>query len=657
MILMTSTEDSLSDGEIVEAQDEKVILSPRLHQQYNRSSTRYRSDIYKTDRYGDHRLDEKSRTIKYRTPESGRSELSADGPRSIGKVSQSKQDRNHDRSDLRPAKKLKASNSPVSEANNVTELTSQDYDDYYIEQQEPDEEAIRTERKRRREAILAKYRNESATPPSEPVSIPTPNAELLSSRDRTPETVTVSPEFNLQANPTLSVGLTDGRSAVDYDPVDDRKEILQYSKEPTAFKVENDIENKSSENEVVSFQRKDENHEDDIDDMFDVGSSDSENDIFADTSISSRRKSINPGEIPVVQQKAVNSLHDNFDDDEGYYRVIIGELLDGRYHVQANLGKGMFSSVVKAVDNQHSDGTQVAIKIIRNNDIMHKAGMKEMGILESLNSSDPDDKKHLIRLLRHFDHKGHLCLVFESMSINLREVLKRFGRDVGISLPAVRAYAQQMFLALLHLRRNNILHADIKPDNILVNENRAMLKVCDLGSASDVSENDITPYLVSRFYRAPEVILGLPYDFAIDTWSIGCTLYELYTGRILFPGNSNNNMLKVIMDTKGFLPQKLLRRGGKCVNLHFDQNLNFLSRETDRVTGKLVTKVVPYMSPSGTIGMVPKDIKGKILSASGKSEDKRTLASFIDLVEKCTTLIPEKRLTPSEALRHPFLKG
>ncbi len=109
-----------------------------------------------------------------------------------------------------------------------------------------------------------------------------------------------------------------------------------------------------------------------------------------------------------------------------------------------------------------------------------------------------------------------------SVSINLREVLKKFGRDVGINLKAVRAYAQQMFLGLSLLRKCSILHADLKPDNVLVggwsllywlkfinplkvNESRNVLKICDLGSASDASENEITQYLVSRFYRAPEI--------------------------------------------------------------------------------------------------------------------------------------------------------
>jgi serine/threonine protein kinase len=97
--------------------------------------------------------------------------------------------------------------------------------------------------------------------------------------------------------------------------------------------------------------------------------------------------------------------------------------------------------------------------------------------------------------------------------MNLREVLKRYGKDVGINIKAVRVYAQQLFLALSLLKKCNILHADIKPDNILVTESKNTLKLCDLGSASDADDNDITPYLVSRFYRAPEISKCLGWHF------------------------------------------------------------------------------------------------------------------------------------------------
>lgn len=352
--------------------------------------------------------------------------------------------------------------------------------------------------------------------------------------------------------------------------------------------------------------------------------------------------------VPVRVANAIDmSMLDDWDDADGYYKVILGELLDGRYHVQSNLGKGMFSGVVRATDK--STERLVAIKIIRNNDTMKKAGFKEIEILQQLNSHDLEDKKHLIRLERTFEHKLHLCMVFENLSLNLREVLKKFGRDVGINLKAVRAYAQQMFLGLSLLRKCNILHADIKPDNILVNDSRNMLKICDLGSASDAKENQITQYLVSRFYRAPEIILGLDYDFAIDMWSIGCTLFELYTGKILFTGRSNNQMLRAIMDCRGKFNHRMLRKA-RFGGYHFDDLLNFRSVEKDGLSGKDTIRVLNLSRPT-------RDLRKRLISNVKGMDDTemKELNLFVDLLDRCLHLNPEKRCTPAEALRHPFI--
>jgi serine/threonine-protein kinase PRP4 len=89
--------------------------------------------------------------------------------------------------------------------------------------------------------------------------------------------------------------------------------------------------------------------------------------------------------------------------------------------------------------------------------------------------------------------------------MDLRSIIKKFGKENGLNIKAVRIYSQHLFEALSLLKTCNIIHADIKPDNMLVSKNKNTLKLCDLGSASDVSENEITPYLVSRFYRAPEI--------------------------------------------------------------------------------------------------------------------------------------------------------
>ncbi|KAI0312332.1 kinase-like domain-containing protein, partial [Amylostereum chailletii] len=343
-------------------------------------------------------------------------------------------------------------------------------------------------------------------------------------------------------------------------------------------------------------------------------------------------------------------------DPEGYYQIILGEQLDGgRYQVFSSLGKGMFANVVRARVLQSDSGEigkEVAIKIIRSQESMYKAGLKEVQILNKLKQADPDDKKHIVRLERTFEHRGHLCLVFESLSMNLRDVVKRFGKDVGLNIRAVRAYAHQLFLALSLLRKSNIMHADIKPDNILVNEQKTLLKLCDLGSASDASENDITPYLVSRFYRAPEIILGIPYDPALDVWSVGCTLYELYTGKILFPGRSNNQMILLMMELKGRFNSKMIKKASFGSNF-FDDMGGFDSVEQDRVTGGDVIRKVHIAKPG-------RDLRARLMppaSAQLKDDERKLLSSFVDLLDKCLSLDPARRISPKEALVHPFIRG
>lgn len=341
------------------------------------------------------------------------------------------------------------------------------------------------------------------------------------------------------------------------------------------------------------------------------------------------------------------ALRENWDDAEGYYRVRIGEVLDDRYTVFGYTGQGVFSNVVRARDSSRSN-QEVAIKIIRSNEVMHKTGLKELDMLRKLNDTDPDDRLHCLRLYRSFNHKSHLCLVFEALSMNLREVIKKYGKDIGLHVKAVRSYAQQLFLALKLLKKCNILHADIKPDNILVNESKLVLKLCDFGSASLSHENEITPYLVSRFYRAPEIILGLPYDFAIDMWSAAVTLYELYTGKIMFPGKSNNQMLKYFMDVKGKFANKLIRRA-QFKDQHFDPDCNFMYVEIDKVTEREKVVLLNNMQPS-------RDLQAELLSGQRLPPDQhKKVKQLCDLLDKALQTDPSKRLTISQALAHPFI--
>merc|ERR1719171_635508 len=187
--------------------------------------------------------------------------------------------------------------------------------------------------------------------------------------------------------------------------------------------------------------------------------------------------------------------------------------------------------------------------------MMRKAAEKEIELLKLLNRTDKGNKKNVIRLLKEFDYRDHLCLVFECMWDNMRAALKKYTKDKRMSLKAVRAYTRQLLIALQHVHRLQIIHADIKPDNILISAGHNIVKICDLGSAMELTEVEVTPYLVSRFYRAPEIVLGMKYGPPSDTFAMGASLCELFTGKIMFPGKSNNDMLRHFMEWKGKPPQ------------------------------------------------------------------------------------------------------
>ena len=97
--------------------------------------------------------------------------------------------------------------------------------------------------------------------------------------------------------------------------------------------------------------------------------------------------------------------------------------------------------------------------------------------------------------------------------------------------------------------------------------------------------------------NSPLIVLGMPYDYGIDIWSVGCTLFELYTGKILFTGRSNNQMLRAIMECRGKFSHKILRRA-QFAGLHFDDLLNFRSVEKDRLSGKVRYSCLIYAQPA-----------------------------------------------------------
>ncbi|KAI3453012.1 hypothetical protein Pfo_009675 [Paulownia fortunei] len=484
------------------------------------------------------------------------------------------------------------------------------------EQEEDDLERIKEESRRRRQAILEKYKNQHAEQQTETQSEVMVKEQVGQSSDQVESAEVIVENIDIRVE---GIDIYDAESS------------FSVGKSP----AQNGLSAIERPNGTGGLGEGTPKSERSVDMFCD--------DIFGESPAGVRK--MGKGDGVAIE---TSGLHDNWDDAEGYYGYRLGEILDGRYEIVATHGKGVFSIVVRAKDLKAKTGEpeEVAIKIIRSNETMYKAGMEELVILKKLVGADPENKRHCVRFLSTFKYRNHLCLVFESLHMNLREVLKKFGRNIGLKLTAVRAYAKQLFIALKHLKNCGVLHSDIKPDNMLVNEAKNVLKLCDFGNAMFAGKNEITPYLVSRFYRAPEIILGLPYDHPMDIWSVGCCLFELYTGKVLFPGLTNNDMLRFHMELKGPFPKKMLRKGG-FVDHHFDQDLNFLATEEDPVTKKAIRRLL--------VNIKPKDFGTLILGSPG--EDPKMVANFKDLMEKFFVLDPDKRLNVSQALSHPFITG
>ena len=249
--------------------------------------------------------------------------------------------------------------------------------------------------------------------------------------------------------------------------------------------------------------------------------------------------------------------NDGYDDENHDYIIRSGEKFLDRYEIDSLIGRGSFGQVVKAFD--HEDQAHVAIKIIKNKKPFLVQAQIEVRLLELMNRTDSDDKYHVVKLKNHFMWRNHLCLVFELLSYNLYDLLRNTNFR-GVSLNLTRKFAQQIATALLFLSwpELKIIHCDLKPENILLcNPKRSAIKIVDFGSSCQLGQR-IYQYIQSRFYRSPEVLLGIPYDLAIDMWSLGCILVEMHTGEPLFSGANEVDQMNKIVEVLGLPPKHVL---------------------------------------------------------------------------------------------------
>jgi dual specificity tyrosine-phosphorylation-regulated kinase 2/3/4 len=237
----------------------------------------------------------------------------------------------------------------------------------------------------------------------------------------------------------------------------------------------------------------------------------------------------------------------------------------------------------------------------------------------------------MINFTQSFYFRGHLCISTELLGINLYEFIKAHEFK-GFPLVLIRRFTKQILSSLVLLKGKRVIHCDLKPENILLaHPLHSEIKVIDFGSSCFENEKVYT-YIQSRFYRSPEVILGMSYGIPIDMWSLGCILAELYTGYPIFPGENEQEQLACIMEIFG-PPEKHLIEKSSRRKLFFD------SLGKPRVT---VSSKGRRRRPSS-----------RTLQSALKCDDE----AFLDFLTQCLRWDPEKRLKPDQAIQHEYLTG
>jgi dual specificity tyrosine-phosphorylation-regulated kinase 2/3/4 len=328
-----------------------------------------------------------------------------------------------------------------------------------------------------------------------------------------------------------------------------------------------------------------------------------------------------------VPKTSSGTLNFGYDDNEGNYLITTGDHLSFRFEILSILGGGSFGKVVKVKD--HKTKQTLAIKIIKNKGKFFEQAREEIEILSYLNPQSRNNR--VIDLKEFFVFRCHVCLVFELLDMNLYQ----FGKIqpfAGLSMIDLKRWSLQILTALKFLDMSKVIHCDLKPENILFENNEMKdVVVIDLGSAA-FNDRKIYNYIQSRYYRAPEVILGLEYSSSIDIWSFGCILAELVNGYPLFVAENEIELIQCIMEILGPPPSKLIQ---KAVHRNM------------------------FFEADGKAKVTPNSKGKKRLCGSKRLRDmiRPCEASLFALIRACLEWDQLLRITAEEALNHSWFTG
>lgn len=331
---------------------------------------------------------------------------------------------------------------------------------------------------------------------------------------------------------------------------------------------------------------------------------------------------------------------------------LMGRFLGTHHQVLEVLGEGSFSVVVKCC-NLYTKKME-AVKVFRHH---HDAdvALREVNVLQRLRRLDPD-KSNIIRWNSSYSSEPLTWISFELLDQDLRKYVKsksQITKTMALPVAEVRPILLQLITALYYLKTVRVVHADLKPDNILCvecNQQPIRVKLADFGLAQ-FSDNINTALPVqSLCYRAPEVLVGCIFDEAIDMWSLGATAAELVLGTFLYGVNNEYDALRAIIETQGQPPDDMLDQG-KFSCYYFEKRNKSLCRWRIK-TPEVFQRQTGHRSEKKlqVLGCLD-DIVSTMEQTHGLQEGQHQL---MDLISEMLSLDPKDRIDPANAFNHQF---
>ncbi|XP_019195422.1 PREDICTED: dual specificity tyrosine-phosphorylation-regulated kinase 1B [Ipomoea nil] len=374
----------------------------------------------------------------------------------------------------------------------------------------------------------------------------------------------------------------------------------------------------------------------------------------------------------------LNDGHDNANSDLILFCNLELVNLDTqrRYIVKEILGHGTFGQVAKCWVTETN--SFLAVKVIKNQPAYYQQALVEVSILTTLNKKfDPEDKHHIVRIYDYFVYQRHLCIAFELLDTNLYELIK-LNHFRGLPLSIVQLFSKQILCGLALMKDAGIIHCDLKPENILLctRVKPAEVKIIDFGSAC-MEDRTVYSYIQSRYYRSPEVLLGYQYTTAIDMWSFGCIVAELFLGLPLFPGASEFDLLKRMIKILGGQPPDYLLKEAKNTSKFFkcvgsvsyeESSQHTMNRcssiyqaltEEEYEARELKKPVLgkEYFNHMNLEAIVRKYPYKKNLPEEDIIKENQIRLALIDFLRGLVEFDPAKRWSPLQASKHPFVTG